>query len=254
MVHPSAIVHPKAQLGTQCEIGPYCIIGADVMLGDECKLHSHVVIEGHTTLGKQNEIYPFTSIGLRTQDLKYKGGVTRTQIGDANTIREGVTINSATGDGEVTVIGSRNSILAGSHLGHNVRLGDHVVVSMAGIAGHVLIEDYAVIGGMAGVHQFCRIGQMAMVAGCARIVQDVAPFMLVEGHPAGTRTVNKVAMERNGISESTQNAVKQAFRIIFREGLTLATALAKVEQEVPACPEVQHLVAFIRASERGITK
>jgi UDP-N-acetylglucosamine acyltransferase len=254
MVHPTAIIHPKARIGDNCEIGPYCVIGEHVELGPNCRLLSHVVIDGHTRLGQGNEIYPFASIGLKTQDLKWKGGLTRTQIGDYNTIRECVTIHSATGDGEATIIGSHNSILASSHIGHNVVLGNNIVISMAGIGGHVLVEDFALIGGMTGIHQFCRIGKMAIVGGCSGIRQDVAPFMLVEGDPGKTRTINKVGMERNGVSAEAQSALKQAHRILFREGLTTPNALARIEQEVPPLPEVQYLVQFVRASERGITK
>ena len=254
MVHPTAIIHPKARIGDDCEIGPYCVIGEHVELGPRCRLVSHVVIDGHARLGQDNEVYPFTSIGLKTQDLKWKGGVPRTEIGDHNTIRECVTIHSATGDGEATIIGSYNNILASSHIGHNVVLGNRVIISMAGIAGHVVVEDYALIGGMAAVHQFCRIGKMAIVGGCSGIRQDVAPFMLVEGFPATTRTINKVGMERNGVSPEAQTALKQAHKIFFREGLTTPNALARIEQEVPQLPEVQYLVQFIRASERGITK
>ena len=230
MVHPTAIIHPKARIGDGCEIGPYCVIGENVELGPGCRLLSHVVIDGHTRLGQGNEIYPFASIGLKTQDLKWKGGLTRTEIGDYNTIRECVTIHSATGDGEATIIGSYNNILASSHIGHNVILGNRIVISMAGIGGHVLVEDFALIGGMSGVHQFCRIGKMAIVGGCSGIRQDVAPFMLVEGDPSKTRTINKVGMERNGVSAEAQTALKQAHKILFREGLTTPNALARIEQ------------------------
>jgi UDP-N-acetylglucosamine acyltransferase len=254
MVHPTAIIHPKALIGADCEIGPYCVIGEHVELGPGCRLLSHVVIDGHTRLGQGNEIYPFASIGFKTQDLKWKGGLTRTEIGDFNTIRECVTIHSATGDGEATIIGSYNNILASSHIGHNVILGNRIVISMAGIGGHVLVEDFALIGGMSGVHQFCRIGKMAIVGGCSGIRQDVAPFMLVEGDPSKTRTINKVGMERNGVSAEAQTALKQAHKILFREGLTTPNALARIEQEVPPLPEIQYLVQFVRASERGITK
>jgi len=254
MIHPTAIVHPKAQIGADCDIGPYCIIGEHVELGPGCRLHSHVVIDGHTRLGRENEIFPFASIGLRTQDLKWKGGLTRTEIGDHNTIRECVTIHSASGDGEATVIGSYNNVLASSHIGHNAILGNRVIISMAGLAGHVVVEDFAVVGGMTGVHQFCRIGKMAIVGGCSGIRQDVAPFMLVEGDPGKTRTINKVGLERNGVSAEAQAALKQVHKILFREGLTMPNALARIEQEVPPLPEVQYLVQFVRTSERGITK
>ena len=172
MHHFTAVIHPGAQVGPNCRIGPYCVIGEHIVLGDGCQLHSHVVLDGHTTLGRGNEIFPFASIGLKTQDLKWNGGLTRTQIGDENTFRECVTINSATGDGEVTVIGSHNHILAYCHLAHNVRLGDHIIISNVGtLAGHVIIEDYAVIGGLVAIHQFCRIGRMSIIGGCSKVVQ-----------------------------------------------------------------------------------
>jgi UDP-N-acetylglucosamine acyltransferase len=254
MVHPTAVIHPKARIGADCEIGPYCVIGEHVELGAGCRLYSHVVIDGHTRLGQENEVFPFASIGLRTQDLKWKGGVTRTEIGDHNTIRECVTIHSATGEGEATVIGSHNSILAGSHIGHNVRRGNRIVVSMAALAGHVLVEDCALVGGKAAVHQFCRIGTMAIVGGLSAIRQDVAPYMLVEGNPAETRIVNRVGLERNGVSAEAQGALKQACKIFFRDGLTIPNALARIESELPPLPEIKHLVQFIRTSERGVTK
>lgn len=255
MLHPTAIIHPRAQIGSDCEVGPYCIIGEHVVLGQGCRLHSHVVVDGHTILGRGNEIFPFASVGLKTQDLKWKGGVTRTQIGDSNTFREYVTVNSATGVGEVTLIGSYNHILAYCHLAHNVSVGNHVIMSnVATLAGHVVVEDFAVIGGLAAVHQFCRIGKMSIIGGCSKVVQDVPPFMLADGNPAETRTVNKVGLERNGVSEEAQAALKQAYKILFREGLTISKALDRVEAELPPLPEIKHLVQFTRASERGISK
>ena len=255
MIHSTAIIHSKAQIGSGCEIGPYCVIGEHVVLGDKCKLHSHVVIDGHTTLGKENEIFPFASIGLKTQDLKWKGGVTHTRIGDHNTFREYVTIHSATGDGEATVVGSNNHILAYSHIAHNVQIGNHIIMSnVATLAGHIVVEDYAVVGGLAAVHQFCRIGTLSMIGGCSKVVQDVPPFMIVDGNPGETRTINKVGMERRGISEEAQNALRQAYRILFRDGLTISNALTKIESELAPLPEIQHLVQFVRSSERGISK
>ncbi len=255
MIHPTAIVHPKAELGPDCQVGPYCIIGEHVKLGPRCVLHSHVVMDGHTTLGEGNEVFPFASIGLRTQDLKWKGGVTRTQIGDFNTIRESVTVHSATSEGGATVIGSHNNLLACCHIAHDSLLGDHIIMSgFAGLAGHVTVEDYAIISGMAAIHQFCRIGKMSIIGGCSKVVQDVAPYMLIDGNPAETRVPNKVGMERNGVSEEAQAALKQAYKIFFREGLTIPNALARIEEEVPPLPEVAHLVKFIRGSQRGVTK
>ena len=254
-IHATAVVHPNANLGDGCVVGPYCVLGEHVILGANSKLHSHVVIDGHTTLGAANEIFPFASIGLKTQDLKWKGGVTRTVIGDRNTFREYVTVHSATGDGETTTVGSDNHILAYCHLAHNVTLGNHVIMSnVATLAGHVTVEDHAVIGGLAAIHQFCRIGTMAMIGGCSKVVQDIPPYMIGDGNPAETRTVNKVGLERNDVSEEAQTALKTAYKILFREKLTIPNALTKIEKELPLLPEVRHLVQFVRASERGIGK
>jgi UDP-N-acetylglucosamine acyltransferase len=254
MIHPTAIIHPKAQIGAGCEIGPFCVIGEHVALGEACRLHSHVVIDGHTSLGAGNEIFPFASIGLKTQDLKWNAGTTRTEIGDRNTFREYVTVHSATGDGDVTRIGSHNHILAYSHIAHDCRIGSHIIMSnCATLAGHVTVEDYAVIS-ISAIHQFCRIGRLAMIGGCSKVVQDVPPYMIADGNPAETRTINKVGLDRQGVSEEAQNALKQAYKMLFRAGLSIPNALVKIEQELPSLPEVQHLVQFVRASERGISK
>ena len=255
MIHSTAVIHAKAEIGAGCEIGPYCVIGEHVVLGPNCRLHSHVVIDGHTRLGEGNEIFPFASIGLKTQDLKWKGGVTRTEIGDHNTFREYVTVHSATGDGGKTRIGSDNHILAYCHMAHDTNLGSNIIMSnVATLAGHVTVEDYAVVGGLVAVHQFCRIGKMSMIGGCSKVVQDVPPFMLADGNPAETRTINKTGMERQGIPEKNQAALRQAYKTLFREGLTIPNALARIERDTEALPEVQYLVQFVRTSERGISK
>lgn len=255
MIHPTAVIHPGAQIGAGCVIGPYCVIGEHVVLGEGCKLHAHVVIDGHTTLGRGNEVYPFACLGLKTQDLKWKGGLTHVEIGDHNTFREYVTVHSATSEGGVTRVGSHNHILAYAHIAHDCQVGNHVIMSNVGtLAGHVIVEDHAVVGGLAAVHQFCRIGRMAIIGGCSKVVQDVPPYMLADGNPAVTRTINKVGLERNGVSAEAQAALKQAYKILFREGLTISNALARIESELPALPEVQHLVQFARSSERGLSK
>lgn len=254
-IHPTAVIHSGAKIGEGCQIGPYCVIGEHVTLGANCKLHSHVVIDGHTTLGSGNDIFPFASIGLQTQDLKWKGGTTWTRIGNNNTFREYVTVHSATSDGDATVIGSENHILAYCHIAHDCQLGNHIVMSNVGtLAGHVKVEDHAIVGGLAAVHQFCRIGTMAIIGGCSKVVQDVPPYMLADGNPAETRTVNKVGLERNGVSEEAQTALKQAYKIIFRDGLTISNALVRIEAELPKLPEVLHLLEFARKSERGLSK
>ena len=254
-IHSTAVIHPRAQIGADCRIGPYCVIGEHVVLGERCQLHSHVVIDGHTTLGCDNQIFPFASIGLQTQDLKWKGGVTRLLIGDRNTFRESVTIHSATSDGDATIVGSDNHILAYSHIAHDCRLGNHIIMSNVGtLAGHVTVGDYAIVGGLAAIHQFCRIGTMSMIGGCSKIVQDVPPYMIVDGNPGETRTVNKIGIERNGVSEEAQDALRRAFKILFREGLTISNAVVKIEADLPPLPEVKHLLDFARTSERGLSK
>ncbi len=254
-IHPTAVVHPGARLGQGCSVGPYCVVGANVVLGAACKLHSHVVIDGHTTLGESNEVFPFACLGLKTQDLKWTGGLTRVEIGHHNTFREHVTVHSATADGGVTRIGSHNHILACSHIAHDCTLGDHIVMSnVATLAGHVVVEDHAVIGGLAAVHQFCRVGRMSIIGGCSKVVQDAPPFMLVDGNPAETRTINKVGLERNGVAEEIQNALKHAHKVLFRDGLALPNALAKAEAESPRSPEIAHLLNFMRTSDRGVCK
>lgn len=255
MIHPSAIIHPEAKIGADCLIGPYCVIGQHVELGDGCKLHSHVVIDGHTKLGRANEVYPFASIGMKTQDLKWKGGVTRTEIGDHNCFRESITIHSATSDGDATRIGSHNNLLAYAHVAHDCQVGSHVIMSNnATLGGHVTVEDHAILGGFSGVHQFCRIGKFAMVGGCSKVVQDIAPYIIVDGTPAQARTINKVGLERNGFSEEAQAALRQAYKILFREGLTLTVAIERLQKDLPPLPEVQHLIQFVQQSERGLAR
>ena len=253
MIHPSAVVHSGAQIGADCEIGPHCVIGENVVLGARCRLHSHVVIDGITQLGAENEIYPFASIGLKTQDLKWKGGVTQTVIGDRNVIRESVTIHSATGDGEITTVGSDNNLLAYSHIAHNVTLGNHIIISNVGtLAGHVTVEDHAIIGGLAAIHQFCQVGQHSIIGGCSKVVQDVPPFMMVDGNPARTRTINKVGLERRGFSTQEITEIRKAYKILFRTGLNTSSALDRLQSELASSPAIQHLIRFIHRSDRGL--
>jgi len=255
MIHPTAVIQPGARLGAGCQVGPYCVIGPNVVLGEGCVLHSHVVIDGHTELGAGNEIFPFASIGLKTQDLKWKGGVTWTRIGSHNTFREYVTIHSATSDGESTVVGSHNHVLAYCHVAHNVTMGDHVIMSnVATLAGHVTVEDRAVIGGLAAIHQFCRIGKMSIIGGCSKVVQDIPPFMIGDGNPAATRGPNKVGLERNGISETSQRQLKLAYKLLFRDSLNMDVALERIEGDLEQTEEIRHLVAFARGTTRGLAR
>ncbi len=254
-IHSTAIIEDGAQIGDECKIGPYCVIGPNVTLGSGCNLHSHVVINGRTEIGEGNEFYPFCSIGLKTQDLKWKAEGSGTEIGSNNTFREYVTVHSATGDGDVTVIGSHNNLLAYTHVAHDCRLGDHIIMSNVGtLAGHVIVEDRAIIGGLAAVHQFCRIGTMSIIGGCSKVVQDVPPYMMADGNPASTRALNKEGLKRNNITDETQSALKQAYKILFRENLTMAVAAEKVRSEVADSPQLDHLLSFVESSERGIAK
>ena len=255
MIHPSAIIHPQAQVGSGCEIGPFCVIGENVVLGENNKFHSHVVVDGHTKMGAGNEVFPFVALGTKTQDLKFKGGNPRLEIGDKNVFREGVTVHCGTNDGEATVIGSNNLFLIQAHVAHDCILGDHIIMSgYTGLAGHVVVGDHAIISGFSAVHQFCRIGKYSIIGGCSKIVQDVPPFMIVDGNPGETRTINKIGLERAGFSDEAQSALRAAYKVLFREGLSTPNALAKIEAELPPLPELQHLVQFVRASERGISK
>jgi UDP-N-acetylglucosamine acyltransferase len=254
-IHSTAVIHPGAHIGNDCEVGPYCIIGSKVKLGDGCRLISHVVVDGCTTIGERCEFYPFACLGMKTQDLKYTGGDPRLEIGSDNVFREHVTVHTATNDGGATVIGSHSLFLISAHVAHDCIVGDHVIMSgFAGLAGHILVEDYAILSGYAAIHQFCRIGTMSIVAGCARVVQDVPPYMIADGHPAGTRGVNKVGLERNGVSEVTQRALRDAFKILFKSGLTVQDAISRMLAELPPSKELEHFIDFCRKSERGIAR
>jgi UDP-N-acetylglucosamine acyltransferase len=254
-IHPTAVVDSAAQIGAGCEIGPYCVVGANVKLGENCRLHSHVILDGLTTIGPRCEFYPFACIGLKTQDLKYKGGKCYLEIGSDNVFREHVTAHTATGDGLYTHIGSHNNFLAYAHIAHDCVVGNHVIFSNCGtLAGHVVVEDYAVIGGLAAVHQFCRIGKLSIIGGCSKVVQDVPPFMMADGNPAEVRSINKVGLERHNVSEGVQKSLREAYKILFRSGMTTGNALKKIEDELPKSPEIVHLIEFIRQSERGISR
>lgn len=254
-IHPTAIVAPGAELGAEVEIGPYSVVGPHVRLGDRVRLREHVVVEGRTTLGAECVVFPFACIGGLSQDRKYQGGTTFVEIGAGTTLREYVTVNAGTKEGETTRVGRRCLILAYCHVAHGCRVGDNVTMANAtALSGEVVVEDDAVIGGMTGVHQFTRIGRLAMVGGMSRITQDVPPFMLVEGNPAAVRGLNAVGLRRHNVPAEVQAVLKRAYRLLYREGLTTSQAVARIRADLPAIPEIEHLVAFIAASERGILK
>lgn len=253
-IHPSAVVEPGARLGTGVEIGAFAYVGADVALGDGTRLHHHASVEGFTSLGAACEVFPYACIGGKTQDLKYKGGRPGLRAGDRNVFREYVTVHAATNDGEFTVLGSDNTVLAYSHIAHDCVLGSHIVMSNAiSMAGHVTIEDHVVIGGAAGIHQFCRIGAHAMLSAMAKLVQDLPPYFIADGTPAEVRAFNKVGLERSGYTAEQIERVKHVFRILYRDGLNRTQALEKLAAHPQAdSAEFQRVIAFARTSERGL--
>jgi UDP-N-acetylglucosamine acyltransferase len=254
-IHPLAVVDPGAELGADVEIGPFCMVGPNVRLGARVKLRSHVNVEGHTTLGAGCEIWPFANVGGKTQDLKFKGGAPRLVVGENTVIRECATLNCATYDGGETRVGSKCLIMAYSHIAHDCIVGDRVIMANnATLAGHILVEDDAILGGLAAVHQFVRIGRMSIVGGYTKTVKDIPPYMLADGNPVQVYGPNKIGLERHGVSPETQHALKEAYKIVFRTDLTVAKALERVEAELGSAPEVRCFVEFIRKSERGIAK
>ena len=255
-IHPTAVVAPDVELAEGVEIGPYAVVGPDVHTGENTVIGSHVVIEGHTDIGARCRIFQFASIGVQPQDLKFRGEPTRVVIGNDNTIREFVTIHRATvSDIGVTIMGDHNLIMAYSHIAHNCKLGNHVImVNAANLAGHIHVEDYAIIGGLTGVHQFTRIGAHCIIGGASAISKDVAPYLLVSGNRAKPHGLNLIGLKRRGFKEGAIRALKDAYRLIFRSSLLLRTAIEKVRNEVEDCPEVRHFVEFIEQSKRGICR
>lgn len=251
-IHPTAIVDPGAQIGEDVFIGPYCIVGDKVVLGDGCWLQGHVTVMGPSTIGKGNRFFSYASIGQQTQDLKYAGEPTYLEVGDDNVFREFCTVNRGTLPGTRTAIGSHNHFLAYSHIAHDCTVGNHVIFSNNGtLAGHVVVEDHVILGGLTAVHQFCRIGKFAITGGCSKVVQDIVPFTIVDGNPARARGINMVGLQRHGHSEAQIKALRGAYKQIYRKGLNLTQALDALKTgEITA--EVDHLVGFIEGSKRGI--
>ncbi|MDZ4198192.1 MAG: acyl-ACP--UDP-N-acetylglucosamine O-acyltransferase [Kiritimatiellia bacterium] len=254
-IHSTAVVDPGAEIGEDVEIGPYCVVGPHARIGAGCRLISHVVVDGHTTLGARCEAWPFSCIGTQTQDLKYKGGCPRAEIGEATVIREYVTISAATFDGDATRVGSRCLLMASTHVAHDCQLGDEVILANCGtLAGHVVLEDQVILGGLSGVHQFVRIGRLTIVGGCTKVTQDLPPFMMADGNPLEVRAINSIGLKRHGVTEEAQRLLKTAHRLLYRQELSVAQALERIETEVAQSPEVDHLIRFIRNSERGIAR
>jgi UDP-N-acetylglucosamine acyltransferase len=255
-IHPTALVDQGAQVDPTCEIGPYAVVGPGVKLGARTTVAAHAVVTGRTTLGEGNRVFSHAVIGEIPQDLKYRGEATALVIGDRNTFRECVTINLGTAQGGgVTTIGNGCLFMANSHVGHDCRVGDGAIIANSvALAGHVMLEDHVHISGLAAAHQFCRIGRLAFVSGLTGVVMDVPPYCTAVGARAELAGLNTVGMQRAGMDEEQVGRVKQAYKIVFRSNIGLAEALAQLEQELGTFPEIAHFVAFLKGSQRGLTR
>ncbi len=255
-IHETAIISPNAKIGAGCYIGAYSIVGDEVSLGDRVRLDSHVVVDGKTTIGDETHIFPFVSIGLAPQDLKYGGEPTATEIGRRNRIREFVTIHRGTsGGGGLTRIGDDNLFMAQAHVAHDCRIGNEVIMANAAtLAGHVEIADRASIGAYSGVHQFCRVGYEAFVGGYSVVVKDAMPFAIIQGNHAKCFGLNRVGMKRRGYAKETIEKLHHAFHLLLSAKLNTTQALQKIKEEITNCAEVDVLVDFIENSRRGVVK
>jgi UDP-N-acetylglucosamine acyltransferase len=255
-IHPTAIVSPNAKIGEDCYIGAFSIVGDAVILGDKVHLESHVVIDGETSVGDATRIFPFVSIGLAPQDLKYGGEATATEIGKRNQIREFVTVHRGTkGGGGLTRIGDDNLLMAQAHVAHDCRLGNEIIMANAAtLAGHVEIADRANIGAYSGVHQFCRIGLEAFVGGYSVIVKDALPFAVSQGNHAKCYGLNRLGLKRRGYPKEIVEKLHRAYHLLLSAKLNTTQAVEKIKEEIKDCAEVDLVVKFIETSERGVVK
>ena len=249
------MVHPNAKIGKNVEIGPFTVIGENVEIDEGTIVGPSVVITGWTKIGRDCHIFQGASIGEEPQDLKFAGEKSYTVIGDRTKVHEFCTIHRATGEGEYTRIGDDCLLMAYVHVAHNCVLGNNVIMANAAmVAGHVVVEDRAIIGGKAGVHQFVRVGKQAMISGMSRNIHDVVPYTIVDGFPARACGLNSVGIARAGIAPANRRSIKQAYRLLYRSGLRLSEAIEAIEQEVESCPEVEHMLQFLRNADRGICR
>ncbi len=254
-IHPTSVVHKEACLDKGVQIGPYTTIEKNVNIAGNTIVGPNVFIEGRTTIGKNCYIAKGVVLGTPPQDFKYKGEKTFLNIGDNNVIREYVTINRSTKEGTATILGDNNYLMAYSHVAHNCRLGNNIVMAnAAALGGHVNIEDNAILGGLVGVHQFVNIGKLSIIGGCSKVVKDVLPYAKADGHPLKIYNLNSVGLRRNNFPEEVINLLKEVFKIIFRTELNTSQALAQLKQQFPGQKEVKHIIDFIEKSKRGITK
>jgi UDP-N-acetylglucosamine acyltransferase len=252
-IHPAAFVDPAAEIGSGVSIGPGSIVGPDVKIGKDTVVGANCLIEGWTEIGSACRIYHGVVIGTEPQDLKFGNEKTYVRIGNANTIREYATVHRATGEGEATLVGDNNFIMAYVHIAHNCVVGNNTVLANGvNMAGHVTIEDYAAISGLCVVHQFVRVGSYSYTGGGSRIPMDIVPFIKVAGNPALVNGLNSVGLRRNGFKPDTISTLKRAYRLLFRSNLNVSQALERMRSELPMIDEVKHLIGFIEGSERGI--
>jgi UDP-N-acetylglucosamine acyltransferase len=256
-IHPTAIIDSRAEIAPDAEIGPYCIVGADVVIGTRTRLLAHVYLEGKLTIGSYNIFYPYCSCGVTPQDKKYKGEPSETRVGNNNSIREFVTISRGTeGGGMITSIGDGNLLMAYVHVAHDVVIHNNTILANGvTFAGHVIVEDYANIGGLSAIHQFCRIGRHAMVGSYSVIKQNVLPYSITASdHKVEVYGANRIGLERRGYSSDAIEPLQNAFRILTRSGLNTTQALSRIEEEAVQTAEVKELLEFIRSSQRGFIK
>ncbi|RJP23632.1 MAG: acyl-ACP--UDP-N-acetylglucosamine O-acyltransferase [Candidatus Abyssobacteria bacterium SURF_5] len=254
-IHKTAVVDTNAQIDSDVSIGPYAIIGPDVTIAGGCTIGPHVVIDGVTTIGRNNRFFTGAIVGSQPQDLKYRGEKTRLTIGEGNTIREYSTINTSTSEENETRIGDNNLLMAYTHVAHECVVQNGVVLANnATLAGHVTVEDKAILGGLAAVHQFVRVGTLAIIGGCSKVIQDVLPYSMVDGHPCAWHGVNFVGLKRSGLPEEVRSNIKKAFKIVCRSNLNTSQAIERLRAEFGSCAEINHLIDFIEKSSRGICK
>ncbi|MDD5565578.1 MAG: acyl-ACP--UDP-N-acetylglucosamine O-acyltransferase [Candidatus Omnitrophica bacterium] len=255
-VHPSALVSKKAQLQEGVDVGPYVVVEDGVRIGRDTKIAPHCVIKTGVTIGSNCQIFSGAIIGSQPQDLKYKGAKSSLVIGDYNIIREYCTVNPGTDEGGRTEIGSHNLFMAYAHVAHDCKIGSHCVLANCGtLAGHVVIEDHAIVSGLAAVHQFVRVGKLAIIGGCSKVVQDIPPFSTCDGHPARVYGLNLIGLKRNAASSNSIKQLERAFRILFHSQHTLKSALKVIAGELkPLTPEVAYLIDFVSSSKRGIVR
>lgn len=254
-IHSTAIVNKNAKLADDVSVGPYTVIENDVNIGPGSTIGPHCVISSYTTIGKGCQIFPGANIGSISQDKKFKGAKSFVRIGDNNVIREYVTINRGTEEASDTVLGNNNLLMAYCHVAHDCRVGNNVVMANCGtLAGHVIVEDRAIIGGLSGVHQFVRVGTLSIIGGCSKAVKDIVPYSMSDGHPAKIYGINTLGLERAEFPENIREDLKKAFKIIFFMKFNITNALKKVEEEVPRSEPIANLIDFIRSSEGGISR